>query len=375
VLVLSLRRGVLLAASLLPARPIPPSDSAPGVTVIVPARNERDAAAALLQALGELRYPLDRISFVLVCDGCTDDTPTLFRAWAAARADARVLELPLAGGKAAALNAGFAMATTELVVVLDADLEPRPDFVAHLVRPFADARVAAAAAYLRPSNADANVVSRYASVTAWVHQLVTSAGTDRLALNPPTLGASAYRRVALEEIGGFASVPSGEDVATSASLIRRGWHTRFVVGAIADNAVVSDLSAYWRQHVRWTRGLLLVQKDDAPSKAGLLQRLESGASSLGYGDRLVFAVAAVGAIVDLVPTWVPVLYLALPALEVVVALYKAGVRRRMPFYLIATLLFFVADIAGSAAAVVLHTLRRPHAWHNPRSIPAGSGVE
>jgi cellulose synthase/poly-beta-1,6-N-acetylglucosamine synthase-like glycosyltransferase len=375
VLVFSFRRGVLLVASLLPPRSLPSGRALPGVTVIVPARNERVVAGRLLESLAGLCYPPGRLSFVLVCDGCTDETPELFRDWAATRRDARVVELPARGGKAAALNAGLRIAASELVVVLDADLVPDPQFLVHLVRPFEDDRVAATAAFLRPFNPDVNITSRYAAVTTWVHQLVTSAGTDRLGLNPPTLGASAYRRAALEQIGGFALVPTGEDVATSNALIRRGWRTRFVVDAIADNTVVAALGEYWRQHVRWTRSLLHVQADDVPSRASLLQRLESGASSFGSADRLVFAVAAMGAAISLVPRWVPVLYLAAPGLEVVVALHKAGVRRRAPHYLLATMLFFVMDIAGSATAVVLQTFRRPYSWHNPRSVPADAPAE
>lgn len=42
---------------------------------------------------------------------------------------------------------------------------------------------------MRPQQVAGSAVGRYAAVTAWVHQLVTSAAKDRLALNPATLGA------------------------------------------------------------------------------------------------------------------------------------------------------------------------------------------
>lgn len=202
--VLSLRRCVFLVSALLRARPLPLPTAPPTVTVVVPARNERDVTDRLLASLARLEYPAGLLSFVLVCDGCADETPTAFRAWAGARSDTRVLELASRVGKAAAVNAGLAIADAELVVVLDADLEPMPNFVLELVRPFVDARVAAAAGYLRPKNADDNVVTRYAAVTAWVHQLVTSAATDRLGLNPPTLGAAAFR--AADIAGSLAAV-------------------------------------------------------------------------------------------------------------------------------------------------------------------------
>ena len=371
VVTLSLRRAVFLVAALFRSRRLPPTGAFPAVTVLVPARNEGAVAERLLGALARLRYPSDKLSIVLVCDGCADATPTMFRSWADARSDARVLELPLRVGKAAALNAGLRLAETEIVAVIDADLAPHPDFLRELVRPFADHRVAGAAAFLKPANPDDNVVTRYAAVTTWVHQLVTSAGTDRLGLNPPTHGAAAFRRTALEQSGGFPVAPAGVDVATSFSLIRRGWRTRFVASAVADNIVVSNVSNYWRQHVRWSRAVFrVVNSDKPPVTVSLPQRLEMSAASIGYGDRLIFAVAIVGTVAGVLPLWVPLLYLAVPGLEIVAALLKAGVRRSIPRFLLATMVFFVADLAGSVAAVVIHVGRRPYRWHSPRWVQA-----
>jgi len=371
VVTLSLRRAVFLVAALFRSRRLPPTGAFPAVTVLVPARNEGAVAERLLGALARLRYPSDKLSIVLVCDGCADATPTMFRSWADARSDARVLELPLRVGKAAALNAGLRLAETEIVAVIDADLAPHPDFLRELVRPFADHRVAGAAAFLKPANPDDNVVTRYAAVTTWVHQLVTSAGTDRLGLNPPTHGAAAFRRTALEQSGGFPVAPAGVDVATSFSLIRRGWRTRFVASAVADNIVVSNVSNYWRQHVRWSRAVFrVVNSDKPPVTVSLPQRLEMSAASIGYGDRLIFAVAIVGTVAGVLPLWVPLLYLAVPGLEIVAALLKAGVRRGIPRFLLATMVFFVADLAGSVAAVVIHVGRRPYRWHSPRWVQA-----
>ena len=369
VLLLSLRRVLFLAAALCRPRrllSVPPDRS---VTVVVPARNESAVAPRLLASLSALEYPASRLRFIFVCDGCIDDTPGQFRAWAATRDDVRVLELPQRVGKAAALNAALEIVDTELVAVLDADLAARPDYLLELVRPFADERVAGAAAYLRPANADVNAVTRYAAVTSWVHQLVTSAGTDRLGLNPPTLGASAYRTSALREIGGFPPLPVGEDVATSARLTHQGWRTRFVVTAVAENTLVSSLRAYWRQHVRWTRSVLRVHSGHSVSSASWAQRLEMHASSIGYADRLAFAAAALGAMTGLIASWVPFVYLAPPALGIVAALLKARVGRRLPLYLLSTAFVFAADLVASVAAVVVHASRRPYRWDNVRWNP------
>jgi cellulose synthase/poly-beta-1,6-N-acetylglucosamine synthase-like glycosyltransferase len=149
--------------------------------------------------------------------------------------------------------------------------------------------------------------------------------------------------------------------------MRRGWRTRFVASAVADNTVVSGTRDFWRQHVRWSRAVFRLPRTGKQRYAGsLAQRLELRASSIGYGDRLVFAVALGGAIAGMLPFWVPLLYLAVPGMEIVAALLKAGVRRRLPLFLLATVLFFAADLVASVAAVVLHVARRPYSWYNPR---------
>jgi cellulose synthase/poly-beta-1,6-N-acetylglucosamine synthase-like glycosyltransferase len=371
VVVLSLRRAAFLVAAMLPPRRFAPITDLPTMTVLVPARDEQAVAGRLLAALARLEYGGGQVEFLLVCDGCVDGTAAIFHAWARERTDTRVYELSPRAGKAASLNAGLRLVSTELVTVLDADLEPRPDFLTQLARPFADVAVGGAAAFLRPQNADENIVTRYAAVTTWVHQLVTSAGTCRLGLSPPTFGAAAFRTAALRDIGGFAAVPAGEDVATSAALIRRGWRTRFVLDAVAENTVVSTTRDYWRQHVRWTRAVFLAHADhDRPSHASLPQRVALAAASTGYGDRLVFAVAMIGALGRVVPLWVPTMYLAVPAAGIVVALLRGGVRRRLPAYLIATALFFVADLSASVGALVIHSMRRPLRWQSPRPISA-----
>jgi uncharacterized membrane protein len=95
------------------------------------------------------------------------------------------------------------------------------------------------------------------------------------------------------------------------------------------------------------------------------------AASIGYGDRLAFVAAAGGTVAGAVPLWVPALYLLVPGIEIVAALLKADVGRRLARFLIATVVAFPADVAASVVAVLAHLRRRPHQWYNPRWVRDG----
>lgn len=372
----AVRRVAFLLATLAPPHPQrPQTGELPTISLVVPAHDEAAAIDGLLRALERIDYPHERRSIVLVDDGSTDGTGTRLEAWAAGRPEVTVLRLPARQGKYEALNRGVgAGADSELIAVCDSDLLPHADWLRRLVEPFEDEHVGAAAAYLRPANADRTLVAGYGAVESWVNQLVTSSAKDRLGLRPPTLGAAAYRRTALEQLGGFADGAPGGDIRISLALARLGWDTCFVRAAVVDNLVVEQLGDYWHQHLRWARNLFSSRRGgaDAPALPVLL-RLEEWAVSAGYVDRLALAAVLALGVFEELPLWVAAAYLTIVAVEVVVAVAKAGAARRLPRYLVATAALSGLDVVASLAASVAHLFRRPRVWRQPRRGSGWSG--
>lgn len=111
-----------------PERPDPPS-----VSAVVPAYNE---ALNLPELLGELTQVLARLTprweIVVVDDGSTDDTPRVIAPWLAAPG-VRYLRLSRNFGKEAALTAGIDAARGDTVVLLDADLQHRPQMISAML--------------------------------------------------------------------------------------------------------------------------------------------------------------------------------------------------------------------------------------------------
>ncbi len=111
----------------------------PRLSVIIPVHNESARIASKIANTAELDYPADRIEVLFVSDGSTDDTADLIRA--KALPGMALVELPSRGGKAAALNAGIARATGDIVVFTDASIALHKDALRAIVRPFADAGI------------------------------------------------------------------------------------------------------------------------------------------------------------------------------------------------------------------------------------------
>jgi glycosyltransferase involved in cell wall biosynthesis len=94
------------------------------LTLIVPCYNEASRIDACLEAVCRHLDGLRGVSSEVVCvdDGSVDGTPDRVRAWAARRADVRLVALPRNAGKGEAVRQGVKAARGDVIVFLDADL-------------------------------------------------------------------------------------------------------------------------------------------------------------------------------------------------------------------------------------------------------------
>lgn len=108
----------------------------PSISMIIPACNEEKRIERKIDNTKALRYPADQLQVLFVSDGSTDRTPELIRKHAAD--PITLIELPVRGGKAAALNAGLDHAKYDIVVFSDASIELEPDALRNIVQGFRD---------------------------------------------------------------------------------------------------------------------------------------------------------------------------------------------------------------------------------------------
>lgn len=107
------------------------------LTVVIPAYNERDTVAKLLQRVAAAPLPEGvEIDMIVVDDASTDGTRDHLRELeAAADPPFRLFEHSVNRGKGAALRTGFAQVKGDIVLIQDADLEYNPRDYPVLLQP------------------------------------------------------------------------------------------------------------------------------------------------------------------------------------------------------------------------------------------------
>jgi len=225
----------------------------PLVSVLIPCFNEEKVVVSSTSRI--LQSDWINIEVLVLDDGSTDNTSAVVEA--AFKDEPRVRLLTFDnGGKAHALNRGLQEVKGDIVVALDADTLFAKDTISLLARWFADPRIGAVAG-------NALVGNRLNMVTRWqALEYVTAQNLERRALD--ALGAvtvvpgavGAWRREALEALGGYPGDTLAEDQDLTIAVQRAGWMVDFDPDARAYTEAPDSIRGLLKQRFRWSFGTL-----------------------------------------------------------------------------------------------------------------------
>jgi Glycosyltransferases, probably involved in cell wall biogenesis len=157
-------------------------ESLPSCTVIVAAYNEASMIRQKIDNTLQLRYPADKIRYIFVTDGSTDETPALVGEYP----EISLLHQSARNGKIAAVHRAMREVATEVVVFTDANTLLNTDALIELCKYYSDEKIGAVAGEKRiyaGAEADASAAGegfywKYESaLKRWDSELHTVVGT------------------------------------------------------------------------------------------------------------------------------------------------------------------------------------------------------
>jgi len=195
----------------------------PWITVIVPAYDAVTTIDGCLGVLLQQTQPRDTYEIIVVVDGSDNGTEEQARKYGG-----HVLVQPHRG-PAAARNAGAACARGDVLLFIDADCEPKEDWIEQMVHPFRDPEVVGVKGVFKTRQR--SLVARFAQAEyeekegrMWRGQYIDFIDT----------GSAGYRADVFRENGGFSTdLPGAEDVEFSFRLAAQGYKM-----VLANQAVV-----------------------------------------------------------------------------------------------------------------------------------------
>jgi len=312
----------------------------PRITVQLPIFNEQFVVERLLEAVSRLDYPLDKLD-VQVLDDSTDETIAVARGLVNHYATGG---FPVTyhhrtnrhGFKAGALAEGLESAKGEFVAIFDADFVPPEDFLRKTIHHFTDSKIGMVQTRWTHINRNYSFLTEVEAILLDGHFVLEHSGRARSKVFFNFNGtAGMWRRVAIEEAGGWQHDTLTEDTDLSYRAQLKGWKFIYLQDVECPAELPVEMTAFKTQQARWAKGLIQtarkilpqVLKSDAPFhvKAEAWYHLTANVS---YPLMVMLSVLLLPAmIIRFYQGWFQMLYIDLP-------LFMASTFSISSFYLV-----------------------------------------
>jgi GT2 family glycosyltransferase len=223
----------------------------PRISVVVCSCNGARTIRDCLDGLQQVNYP--DFEVIVVDDGSTDGTGDIARRYNSVR----VIRTENCG-LSSARNTGMAAASGRIVVYIDDDTRPDPDWLTYLAATFLQTdHVGVGGPNIAPPG-DGLIAECVAKAPGGpIHVLLD----DELAEHIPGCNM-AFRKDALEAIGGFDPQfrSAGDDVDICWRLQERGWTLGFSPAAMVWHHRRNSVRSYWKQQIGYGAAEALLER-------------------------------------------------------------------------------------------------------------------
>ncbi|MBU9809921.1 UDP-forming cellulose synthase catalytic subunit [Rahnella sp. C60] len=238
----------------------------PTVDVYIPSYNESlDVVRDTVLAAQCIDYPKDKIKIYVLDDGKRDE----FAVFSADAGVGYITRDDNSHAKAGNLNHAMKLTKGELICVFDCDHVATRAFLQATVGSFLkDPRLALIQTphyFYSPDPFERNLsAGRTMPNEGALFYGPVQQGNDNWNATFFCGSCAVIRRVALEEVGGFAVETVTEDAHSALKMQRRGWNTAFLDIPLAAGLATERLGLHVIQRTRWARGMTQIFRVDNP---------------------------------------------------------------------------------------------------------------
>ncbi len=224
------------------------------VSVLIPAYNEEKTLRGTINSILASNYI--NFEIIIINNNSTDATVAIAESFRS-HSNIKLINEPRQG-KHFALNSGISKSKGEVVVVVDADTQVLPSTISNLVKYFCDKKIGAVAGNMKVGNIK-NLLTASQAV-----EYVVGLNLERRAYQtagailvvPGALGA--WRKQVLVKAGGFKGDTLTEDADITIKVQKLGFKVVYAENAVAFTEVPESLTAFTKQRLRWSFGILQV---------------------------------------------------------------------------------------------------------------------
>ena len=344
----------------------------PRLTVQLPIFNEQYVVERLLETICQLKYPKEKLD-IQVLDDSTDETVEVAT---------RLVERLAAQGhpityhhrtnregfKAGALAEGLKTATGEFVAIFDADFTPPEDFLLRTIHHFTDPGIGMVQTRWTHINRGYSLLTNVEAILLDGHFVLEHSGRARAGVFFNFNGtAGLWRRIAIEEGGGWQHDTLTEDTDLSYRVQLKGWKFIYRQDIECPAELPVEMTAFKTQQARWAKGLVQTGKKILPrvlkSDAPLHTKIEAWyhlTANISYPLMIILSTLMMPAmIIRFDQGWFQMLYIDLPLFMAstfsISSFYLVSQRELFPRSWLRTLLYLPVLMALGIGLTITNT--------------------